>query len=171
MDAISTLYIMMGRFEDSMDMESTQPHVGLTRRQHLWIAATIWTIVGAGLLTMGLLFWFHLPYLGFLDAEHLGFGSIALTVGLIKGKVVLDRTANRVIERVETLREPNPFKSVFSMFGVKTITLIATMMLIGLALRIAGVSYEIRGLIYLAVGAALLWSCRRYWIASFQAEG
>lgn len=150
-------------------MESTQP-IGLTRRQHLWIAAAIWTIVGAGLLTMGLLFWFHLPYLGFLDAEHLGFGAIALFIGVIKGKVVLDRTANRVIDRVESLQEPNPFKSIFQMFGGKTIALIATMMLIGLVLRIAGVSYEIRGLIYLAVGAALLWSCRRYWIASFAPE-
>jgi len=151
-------------------MESTQPTSGLTRRQHLWIAAVIWTLVGAGLLTMGLLFWFHLPYLGFLDAEHLEFGAIALTVGLLKGKIVLDRTANRVIERVETLQEPNPFKSIYQMFGTKTIALIATMMLIGLGLRIAGVSYEIRGLIYLAVGAALLWSCRCYWIASFQSE-
>ncbi|MER3434494.1 MAG: hypothetical protein C4288_13980 [Leptolyngbya sp. ERB_1_1] len=151
-------------------MESTQPTSGLTRRQHLWIAALIWTLVGTGLLTMGLLFWFHLPYLGFLDAEHLGFGAIALTGGLIKGKIVLDRTANRVIERVETLQEPNPLKSIYQMFGTKTIALIVTMMLIGLGLRIAGVSYEIRGLIYLAVGAALLWSCRCYWIASFQPE-
>lgn len=162
---------MMRLIENSVDMESTQPNVGLTRRQHLWIAAAIWTMVGAGLLSMGLLFWFHFPYLGFLDAEHLGFGSLALVVGLIKGKMVLDRTANRVIKRVETLQEPNPFKSVFEMFGVKTIALITTMMLIGLGLRIAGVSYEIRGLIYLAVGAALLWSCRRYWTASFQTGG
>ncbi|MBW4524689.1 MAG: hypothetical protein KME18_05740 [Phormidium tanganyikae FI6-MK23] len=151
-------------------MESTQTTLGLSRRQHLWIAAAIWTIVGAGLFTMGLLFWFHFPYLGFLDAEHLGFGAIALTIGLIKGKLVLDRTANRVIDRVETLQEPNPLKSIYQMFGGKTIALIATMMLIGLGLRIAGVSYEIRGLIYLAVGAALLWSCRRYWIASFASE-
>jgi hypothetical protein len=149
-----------------VNMETTQ--VGLSRRQHLWIAAAIWTFVGAGLFAMGLLFWFHLPYLGFLDAEHLGIGSAALAVGLIKGKVVLDRTANRVIERVETLQEPNPFKSVFAMFGGKTIALIVTMMLIGLGLRIAGVSFEIRGLIYIAVGAALLWSCRRYWMASFE---
>ncbi|MCU0547829.1 MAG: hypothetical protein MUC48_00645 [Leptolyngbya sp. Prado105] len=161
---------MMKLVDNSMDMESTQPTVGLSRKQHLWIAAVIWTFVGAGLLTMGLLFWFHLPYLGFLDAEHLGFGSVALAVGLIKGKVILDRTANRVIERVDTLQEPNPFKSVFQMFGGKTIALIAAMMLIGLGLRIAGVSFEIRGLIYLAVGAALLWSCRRYWVASFEGE-
>ncbi|BAS55214.1 hypothetical protein NIES2135_55180 [Leptolyngbya boryana NIES-2135] len=151
-------------------MESTQPRVGLSYRQHLSIAGAIWTFVGAGLLAMGLLFWFHLPYLGFLDAQHLGFGSLALSVGLIKGKFVLDRTANRVIERAETLQEPNPIKSVFQLFGGKTIALIATMMLFGLGLRIAGVSYEIRGLIYLAVGAALLWSCRRYWSAAFQGE-
>ena len=148
-------------------MESSQSS-GLSRRQHLWIAATIWTLVGAGLFTMGLVFWFHLPYLGFLDTQHLGVGALALSVGLLKGKVVLDRTANRVIDRVDTLQEPNPFKSVFQMFGAKTIGLILAMMTIGVGLRIAGVSFEIRGLIYIAVGAALMWSCRRYWLASAQ---
>jgi hypothetical protein len=151
-------------------MESTQPKLGLSRKQHLWIAALIWTVVGAGLFTMGMKFWFQFPYLGFLDAKHLGFGAIALSVGLVKGKVVLDKTANRVIDRVATLQEPNPFKSVVQMFGAKTIALILAMMTIGLGLRMAGMSYEIRGLIYLAVGAALLWSCRRYWIASTQSE-
>ncbi len=149
-------------------MESSQTTGGLTRRQHLWIAATIWTLVGAGLFTMGLVFWFHLPYLGFLDTQHLGVGALALGVGLLKGKIVLDRTANRVIDRVATLQEPNPFKSIFQMFGAKTIGLILAMMGIGVGLRIAGVSFEIRGLIYIAVGAALMWSCRCYWLASAQ---
>lgn len=149
-------------------MESSQTTSGLSRRQHLWIAATIWTLVGAGLFTMGLVFWFHLPYLGFLDTQHLGVGALALGVGLLKGKIVLDRTANRVIDRVATLQEPNPFKSIFQMFGAKTIGLILAMMGIGVGLRIAGVSFEIRGLIYIAVGAALMWSCRCYWLASAQ---
>lgn len=150
-------------------MTSTPSTRGLTRRQHLWIAASIWTLVGIGLFTMGLVFWFHFPYLGFLDARHLGIGAIALSVGLLKGKLILDKTANRVIDRVDTLQEPNPFKSVFQMFGAKTIALILAMMGIGIGLRMAGVSFETRGLIYIAVGAALMWSCRRYWMASGQA--
>jgi hypothetical protein len=36
-------------------------------------------------------------------------------------------------------------------------------------LRATGVSYEIRGLVYLAVGPALLWSSRNYWRSAFQA--
>jgi hypothetical protein len=143
------------------------PALGLSAKTHLAIAAVIWTVVGSGLLAMGALFWFHLPYLGFLDREHLLIGSAALGVGLLKGKFVLDRMANRVIERVETLAEPNPFKSVFQMFGAKTLALIAAMMGIGIVLRVAGVSFEIRGLIYLAVGIALLWSSRCYWVAAF----
>jgi hypothetical protein len=89
-------------------------------------------------------------------------------IGLVKGKLILDRTANRVIERVDSLEEPNPFKSVFQMFGSKTIALILAMMGIGIVLRMAGVSFEIRGLIYMAVGMALIWSCRRYWTATFE---
>lgn len=150
------------------NMETTQIKTGLTRRQHLWIAAVLWMLVGTGLFSMGLVFWFHFPYLGFLDVQHLAWGAIALSIGLIKGKLILDRTANRVIERVETLQEPNPLKSVFKMFGAKTIALILAMMGIGILLRLAGVSFEVRGLIYIAVGTALLWSCRRYWLASAQ---
>ncbi len=142
---------------------ANETSVGLSRQQH------IWTVVGAGLLTMGSVFWFHLPYLGDLDARHLGIGGAALTVGLLKGKFVLDKTAARVIDRTTDLNEANPFKSIFQMFGGKTIALIASMMGIGVILRAAGVSFEIRGLIYLAVGAALLWSCRKYWTSSFQA--
>lgn len=151
-------------------MESTPDKQGLSRRTHLLIAACLWTLVGAGLLTMGLVFWFHFPYLGFLDRPHLLGGALALGVGLVKGKLILDRTAGRVIERVDTLAEPNPAKSIFQMFGAKTIALILAMMGIGIVLRVAGVSFEVRGLIYLAVGGALLWSCRRYWIASFRPQ-
>ncbi|QIZ71843.1 hypothetical protein [Oxynema aestuarii] len=149
-------------------MQTNDLKLGLTRAQHLWIAGAIWTLVGTGLLTMGLVFWFHFPYLGFLDRTHLLGGFAAVTVGSIKGKLILDRTANRVIDRVETLDEPNPFKSIFQMFGAKTIALIFAMMGIGIVLRLAGVSFEVRGLIYIAVGTALVWSCRRYWISSFQ---
>lgn len=152
-----------------IDMNAnSNEQMGLSRRQHLWIAAAIWTIVGTGLFIMGLVFWFHFPYLGFLDTRHVIGGTGALSVGLIKGKFILDKTANRVIERVETLAEPNPLKSVFQMFGAKTIILILAMMGIGIVLRLAGVSFEVRGLIYIAVGTALVWSCRRYWMASVQ---
>jgi hypothetical protein len=140
---------------------------GLSRQQHLLIAALIWTVVGAGLLTMGGIFWFHFPYLGDLDPKHLAIGGSAIGIGLAKGKFVLDKTAARVIERSAALTATNPFKSVFEMFGGKTIALIASMMFIGYVLRVAGVSYEIRGLIYLAVGTGLLWSCRNYWRSAF----
>ena len=154
--------------ESSDDRPVSTTWTGLTQQQHLLIAASIWTIVGAGLLTMGGVFWFHFPYLGDLDTEHIASGSVALTVGLLKGKFILDKTANRVIENTTNLQEPNPFKSIFQMFGGKTIALIASMMGIGVILRAAGVSFEIRGLIYLAVGTGLLWSCRQYWTKSFQ---
>lgn len=154
--------------ESSDDRPISTTWTGLTQQQHLWIAASIWTIVGAGLLTMGGVFWFHFPYLGDLDAEHIAIGSAALIVGLLKGKFVLDKTASRVIENTVALQEPNPFKSIYQMFGGKTIALIASMMGIGIVLRAIGVSFEVRGLIYLAVGTALLWSCRQYWTSSLQ---
>jgi hypothetical protein len=148
-------------------MTTSQATGGLSRQQHLLIAALIWTVVGVGLSTMGGLFWFHLPYLGDLDARHLAIGGTAIGVGLLKGKFVLDKTAGRVVDRANTLTETNPAKSIFQMFGGKTIALVGAMMFIGYVLRATGVSYEIRGLVYLAVGPALLWSSRNYWTAAF----
>lgn len=158
----------MTEASDDRTIDDRSTWTGLTQQQHLWIAAGLWTLVGAGLLTMGSVFWFHFPYLGDLDPTHLTGGLIALSIGLLKGKFVLDKTASRVIDRTADLKEPNPFKSIVQMFGLKTILLIAAMMGIGVILRAAGVSFEIRGLIYLAVGSALLWSCRQYWTSSFQ---
>lgn len=143
---------------------------GLSRQQHLVIAALIWTVVGIGLSTMGLLFWFHLPYLGNLDPQHLAIGGLMMGIGLVKGKFVLDKTAGRVIDRVETLQEINPAKSILQMFGAKTLALIGAMMFIGYLLRAMGVSYEIRGLVYLAVGPALLWSSRNYWRSAWRSD-
>ena len=74
-------------------MENTQKNTGLSRSQHLWIAGGLWTLVGTGLFLMGLVFWFHFPYLGFLDSKHIIGGIAALSVGLIKGKFILDKTA------------------------------------------------------------------------------
>jgi uncharacterized protein YacL len=147
-------------------MVKTERSPGLDRQQHLWIASAIWIVVGTGLLTMGTIFWFHFPYLGFLDNEHLGFGSLAIGIGLLKGKFILEKTAARTIDRVDSLTETNPVKSIIQMFGGKTISLILSMMGIGVVLRAAGVSFEIRGLIYIAVGTALLWSCQRYIVAA-----
>ncbi|WP_232432150.1 hypothetical protein [Chamaesiphon minutus] len=148
------------------DIVETERSPGLNRQQHLLIAAAIWILVGTGLLIMGCIFWFHFPYLGFVDKEHIGFGSLALVVGLLKGKFVLEKTAVRTIERANALTETNPVKSIIQMFGGKTIALILAMMGIGIILRAAGVSFEIRGLIYIAVGTALLWSCQRYLVAA-----
>ncbi|MBD2104151.1 hypothetical protein [Leptolyngbya sp. FACHB-261] len=150
------------------DASPASAGTGLSRRQHLWIAASIWTVVGAGLLAMGSVFLLRYSYPGLADPLHLSFAVLALGIGLVKGRLVLDRTATRVIDRVEELSQPNPFKSVIQMFGTKTLLLIAAMMGLGVLLRRLGLSYEIRGLVYVAVGVALLWSCRRYWSAAAQ---
>lgn len=86
----------------------TERSLGLNRQQHRWIAAAIRILVGTGLLTMGSIFWFHFPYLGFVvgvaepvaNREHIGFGSLALALGLLKGKFILEKTAARTIVRL-----------------------------------------------------------------------
>ncbi|MEJ2535368.1 MAG: hypothetical protein P8008_07915, partial [Gammaproteobacteria bacterium] len=62
----------------------------------------------------------------------------------------------------------NAARSLYMMFGPRTLVLIAVMMALGMLLRSGGFSEAVRGFVCLVIGPALLWSSRRYWRASFR---
>jgi hypothetical protein len=132
------------------------------RRPYLWLAGITWLLVGSGLLTMGGIFWFHFPATIFLDKQHILFGTLAVSVGILKGQYILDRSARKTIERLDASAATNPLSRLSDMFGWRQVLLIAAMIGLGVILRVCGVNAELRGLLYLAVGVGLLWGCRRY---------
>jgi hypothetical protein len=79
--------------------------------------------------------------------------SLALIVGLFKGRVILAKSVKRVVTRICALPNPSPLKDVYS---VGYYVLILSMMMLGMLMKWAQVSVDVRGFIDLAVGTALI---------------
>ena len=85
---------------------------------------------------------------------------VAVTVGLLKGRVVLERSAVRIIERI---RERGDDRCVGGFLSPKTWLLVLLMMVSGRVLRAALLPTPMVGFLYAAIGVALLWASRRLW--------
>lgn len=91
--------------------------------------------------------------------------ALAMFLGYWKGKFVLAKTVRRNVTRIKTL--PNP-SSITKLFTPAYVILIAVMMGLGLGIRFFGLADDIRGLIDLAVGAALLNGAITYFRHAFE---
>jgi hypothetical protein len=128
-------------------------------RTHLLAAAGLWTVVGLGLSTLGFVWCFavRLPWPFLLAAA----GVIA---GSLKGRFVLRRLAEKNAARVIRRGDGHCLGGFLS---GKTWLLVAVMMTAGIVLRRSGVPHAILGVLYSAIGTALLagsvplWKARR----------
>jgi hypothetical protein len=133
------------------------------------ISGMVWFVVGIGLLTLGLNFIVHKAQVEVHETTSLiaGLSSIAggreqaalvlivigLIVGFLKGRFVLVKTVKRVVERILSLELPLKFSKIYSK---GYLLLIGSMVLIGLSMKWLGIPSEIRGLIDVAIGSALM---------------
>jgi hypothetical protein len=128
-----------------------------SRRAHLLLAAMLWTVVGGLLLYFGGRWVLRSPaawpWLQLL---------LAAGVGAFKTWLVLDRTAGRIVERI---RARGDGRCIGGFVPLKTYLLIGLMAAAGRLLRGGLVSEHVIGLIYAAVGAALLFGARNFWRA------
>lgn len=114
----------------------------------LLLAASMWTLVGFGLLGFGLKWligseskWILLLLLG------------SVIVGGIKGKFILNKTAMRTINRVQSRGDGT---CIFGVFSIWSWLFVVMMIALGNILRMSGLSDDILGAIYSAVGVALI---------------
>ena len=127
---------------------------GVSIRTHLLLGGLIWTVVGFFLLTNG--------FVLVSRESHMWFGVFGLALGIFKALLVLDRVARKNIKRIKEFEDKVCFGSVYSL---KTWFLVAAMIGLGRFLRTTNIlPGEIVGLIYSAVGIALLLSSRLMWI-------
>jgi hypothetical protein len=125
---------------------------GVSVRTHLFLAALIWSLVGFFLLTNG----FVLISL----KGPLWFGVLGLALGTVKTFFILDRVARKNIKRIKEFEDRVCIGSVYSW---KTWVLVAAMIGLGRLLRTTVLPGEIVGLIYTAVGWALMLASRLMW--------
>jgi len=126
------------------------------RGVHLLLAAVTWSVVGAMLLTMGVRWlragsWPFLPLL-----------AIAAAIGVAKTVLVLRRTALRITDRI---RDRGDDRCIGGFFSWRTWLFVAAMMGLGVVVRSSPIRAEVVGVVYVAVGVALLLGSRHLWFA------
>ena len=126
-------------------------------RTQLWLAAAMWSCVGAGLFSVGIWWLFKNG-----EAKGVILLLFAALLGLGKALLALDRTTISIISRIKSRGEDKCFGGFLS---TRVWILVIGMMLLGRILRTVGLSKPILGLIYTAVGIGLLFSSRLFWRA------
>ncbi len=136
-------------------LERWKPAAGV--RTHLFSAAMMWTVVGLGLAAAGIAWCFGsaLPW-------ALVLAGAGVAAGLVKGRFVLrtmaERNAARIIVRGDG-------RCLGGFLSLKTWLLVALMMTSGIILRRSAVPRPVLGVLYSAVGTALLVGCVTLWRA------
>ncbi len=125
-----------------------------SRSVHLFVAASLWTVVGLSLMSRGIVWlaavdklWIILP---------------ALLFGTLKSTYMLDRSAKKSIDRIIATRDGRCLGGVYS---VKTWLLVLLMMTAGCLMRNSSLAKEFLGLFYVSIGWGLLFSSRNAWFA------
>lgn len=128
------------------------------------ISGLIWMAVGCSLMSLGLklllgnevntpLIHSFAPSLGGAQQVALLLVVIGLLIGYMKGRHVLAKSASKGIERLKTLPNPAPLSQIYT---PKYYLLLGGMMALGMSIRFFGVPSDIRGLVDVAIGAALI---------------
>jgi len=119
-----------------------------SRRTRLLLAALVWTGVGSGLFITGV-HWVLLTHVRWAWPARLA----ALAVGWAKGRYVLSRSAEANARRIEGSTD---HRFIGAAFSVGMWLMAAGMMALGAYLRHAHVPRFYLGLVYVAVGTALV---------------
>ena len=129
-------------------------------RARLFLAASAWTTVGLGLLIAGT------RWCLWSDSSlHPILLVAAAAVGLTKAFVILKHTANRVIGRIQASGDD---RCIGGFFSWRTWILVAIMITSGTLLRRSEISRGVIGLVYVAIGIALLAASTLPWRAWYR---
>jgi len=124
-------------------------------RVHVLLASFMWTIVGLFLFVRGASNMMSLT--GTVNPWWL---VVAAFIGVLKGRLIFDKTAVRVISRIES-REEN--KCLGGFLSLKSWGMIVLMIFLGMSLRVSPLPGVLVWGIYVAVGAGLFFSSRLFW--------
>lgn len=128
--------------------------VGGKNTTHLIMAASFWTVLGTFLLCRGLLL-LHI-------SGYILFALLAVLVGGLKSRFILDKTAEKNVGRILELQDGACLGAVFSF---KTWGLVIVMAGMGMAIRSSGAPEHVTGFFCVIIGFALLFSSRFAWKA------
>ena len=135
-------------------MQYSIPKPKTTARGQLFLAGTMWLIVGIVL---------YIRALGWLFSHNYGVLVIvfclsgATLLGLLKGNMALDKVAEKATSRI---RQRGDDACLFGFFSLKSWFLIGFMIAMGKLLRMSSTPVYIVSILYMAIGIALTFSSR-----------
>lgn len=130
-------------------------------RTLLLLSASLWTFIGAMLITKGLVRLAPLPEYKLIVVLS------ACIAGAVKARFMLDRAAVKGVARILTLEDGTCLGAVYS---VKTWLLVLCMIGMGVILRNSALPMALLSFIYLTIGLALIASSRHGWRAWFYSK-
>jgi hypothetical protein len=104
------------------------------------------------------------PLVGGREQAALVLITIGLILGFIKGRYIFAKTIRRIVARILSLNPPIKISQVYSK---GYLLLIGGMIFLGLSMRWLGVPTEIRGIINVAIGSALMNGAVAYFRIAF----
>lgn len=93
------------------------------------------------------------PYMGGFEEAALVMIAFSLLVGYMKGRYVLGKSANKGVERILTFTNPMHIKNIYS---AKYYILLGLMVGLGISIKYMGIPKDIRGMVDVAIGSALI---------------
>ncbi len=126
----------------------------VSHRTLIFLAGTLWLLIGLSLLGIGLSLSDALPLL-----------AIATAVGYAKGRFVMSRAAQKQAARISNLPAPVHIKNLYS---APFYFLILGMMGLGMSLRFLPVPHSVRAFVDVAVGIALVIGAIQYYVSALR---
>lgn len=136
-------------------VESLKP--AAPARVHLLLAGMMWTVVGAVLAAVGASWALRSPTVLMRILT-----GVAVVVGIVKSLSVLDRAAHKIARRIEARGDG---RCIGGFLSWRSWLLVGVMAGTGRLLRSGVLALRIVGLLYVAVGVALVLSSRVLWSA------
>lgn len=131
---------------------------GVGKSVHLFAAPFLWSVIGSLLMFRGL------GWIGLGTAPY-WLVVVALLLGTTKSFLVLDRTAKKSLKRIMEFNDNTCIGAVYSW---KTWILVALMMGFGITMRRLTEPGMVIGILYVAIGWALILSSRHGWAQWWQ---
>ncbi len=136
-------------------VKNTSHEHGGRIRQQMLLAALMWSAVGIFLFIRGV--W---NISGLDDQLKYLWIAAAMAAGLLKAKVILEKTAGRIAHRICSR---SPDSNLLGFLSLKSWLLIVIMIIMGKLLRATPLSRSFVWSVYVAIGAALFASSRIIW--------
>lgn len=157
--------------------------IKLSHKTLIVISGFIWMAIGCFLLSLGVnflvestkheqvLYSGHYPvidglstFVGGLEQAALVLISFSLFVGYLKGRYVLGKSAHRGVERIRLF--PNP-TSLGNIYSGKYYILLGAMVALGMSVKFFGLSSDVRGVVDVVIGSALINGAMIYFRLAF----